>query len=136
MRTKWPIAAALDALCVLAFVMIGRASHNHGESPDGVLSTLWPFAAGGAAGWAIVLARATRRSTTRPGADVGSAMNGIAVCVSTVAAGMALRVLAGQGTTPSFVAVSTGFLGAGMLGWRGVARASRRAVGARGRVRR
>ena len=58
------------------------------------------------------------------------------MCLSTVAAGMALRVLAGQGTTASFVAVSTGFLGAVMLGWRGVARAGARLTGARGRPRR
>lgn len=136
-RTRWPIAAALDALCVLAFVVIGRASHHHGDSPQGVATTLWPFAAGAALGWAVLTARvAARGSGDRPGADFGSAMDGITVCVSTVAAGMGLRVLAGQGTTASFVAVSTGFLGATMLGWRGVARATLRRSGARGRVRR
>ena len=38
-----------DVLCVLAFVMIGRASHQAGESLAGVTSTAWPFLAGLAA---------------------------------------------------------------------------------------
>lgn len=87
--------------------MIGRASHDHGESVPGIASTLWPFASGALVGWALV----ARRSP-------GSVPSGIVVCVSTVAVGMALRVVAGQGTAPAFVGVATGFLGAAMVGGR------------------
>lgn len=45
-------------------------------------------------------------------------MDGVLVCVSTVALGMALRVVSGQGTAVAFVLVALGFLGAVMLGWR------------------
>jgi hypothetical protein len=40
------------------------------------------------------------------------------VWLSTVAVGMALRVVSGQGTAVAFVFVALGFLGATMLGWR------------------
>lgn len=102
-------AAAVDVLAVVLFVVIGRASHDRGESPAGVLSTLWPFAVGLAAGWLLV------RLARRPAGSLGS---GAAVCVTTVAVGMVLRVVAGQGTAAAFVGVATGFLGAVMVGGR------------------
>ena len=40
------LAAVLDLCCVLAFVIIGRASHAHGDSLSGIASTAWPFLAG------------------------------------------------------------------------------------------
>jgi hypothetical protein len=106
-------AAALDVASVLVFVVIGRASHNHGESVPGVASTAWPFLAGLAAGWAA--ARAWRR----PMALVPS---GIAAWLGTVAVGMVLRVVAGQGTAVSFIIVALCFLGLFLLGWRLLAR--------------
>jgi hypothetical protein len=39
-----------DACCVLAFVVIGRASHSDGETVAGIASTAWPFLAGLACG--------------------------------------------------------------------------------------
>ena len=106
-------AVVLDVASVLVFVVIGRASHNHGESVRGVASTAWPFLAGLAAGWLV--ARAWRR----PMALVPS---GIAVWLSTVAVGMVLRVVAGQGTAVSFIIVALCFLGLFLLGWRLLAR--------------
>ena len=108
-RRSAAAAVALDALTLVLFVVIGRASHDHGESPAGVVSTLWPFACGLAAGWLLV------RAAGRRVASLGA---GIVVCVATVALGMVLRVLAGQGTAAAFVGVATGFLGAVMVGGR------------------
>jgi Protein of unknown function (DUF3054) len=99
----------VDVVAVLCFVVIGRASHDHGESPAGIASTLWPFAGGLATGWLLVwLAR-------RP---AGTVWSGVIVTLSTVVVGMVLRVVAGQGTAAAFIGVATGFLGAAMVGGR------------------
>jgi Protein of unknown function (DUF3054) len=101
-------AVLLDVCCVLVFVIIGRASHTKGEALGGIASTSWPFLCGLAAGW--VLTRAWRRPLAlRPG---------IGVWLSTVAFGMVLRVVAGQGTAVAFVGVALAFLGLFLLGWR------------------
>jgi hypothetical protein len=119
-KPRWPLALVLDALSIVVFVVIGRASHHHGETAEGIASTLWPFATGGAVGWAALGVQSLRQPAARR-ASAGSIRSGVAVCVSTVAVGMVLRVVAGQGTAASFVAVATAFLGACMLGWRAVA---------------
>jgi hypothetical protein len=98
-----------DACCVLLFVVIGRASHHDGESLAGVASTAWPFLAGLAAG--LLAARAWRRPASVIPAGAGA-------WLGTVAVGMLLRVAAGQGTAPAFVAVALAFLGLFLLGWR------------------
>lgn len=116
-------AGAVDVAAVVLFVVIGRASHDHGESPAGIAATLWPFASGLCAGW--VLVRALRRRPDAPGA-------GILVCVVTVAVGMALRVVAGQGTAAAFVGVATGFLGAVMVLGRLLVRLAVRRAAAQG----
>ena len=103
------LALALDGACVLVFVVIGRASHAHGESLRGVASTAWPFLAGLAGGWLAV--RAWRRPQALAPAGMGA-------WLGTVGAGMALRVLAGQGTAAAFIVVALVFLGLFMLGWR------------------
>ena len=109
-----PLAAAvlLDVCCVLAFVAIGRASHHDGDSPAGLASTAWPFLAGLAVG--LVAARAWRR----PAAIVPA---GLGAWLGTVAVGMLLRVVAGQGTALAFIGVALAFLGLFLLGWRVVA---------------
>ena len=111
------IAVGLDVLAVLVFVTVGRASHHYGETVPGVASATWPFLLAAAAGWAL-----TRR------ADPLAPRTGIVQAVTTVTAGMALRVAAGQGTAPSFVAVSLGFLGLCMVGGRWLARAGIRRI--------
>lgn len=100
---------AADLIVLLIFVVIGRSTHDHGVQPSGVLSTLWPFAAGLAAGWLIVILRREKGLSLR---------DGIIVCLVTVSVGMILRVVAGQGTAVDFILVALGFLGAMMLGWR------------------
>jgi hypothetical protein len=107
------VAVVLDVLCVLVFVVIGRASHTQGESVAGIASTSWPFLCGLAAGWAA--SRAWRRPLAlRPA--------GLVVWLCTVALGMTLRVVSGQGTAVAFIIVALAFLGLFLLGWRVLAR--------------
>ncbi len=110
-------ALVLDVGAVALFVAIGRSVHTHGLSVAGMASTAWPFLSGLAAGWLVV--------TTR-GHGAASVVDGIPVWISTVALGMVLRVLSGQGTATAFVFVALGFLGAVMLGGRAVFAAVRR----------
>jgi hypothetical protein len=108
MRRAW-IAVLADVCCVLIFVVIGRASHTKGESVAGIASTSWPFLCGLATGWAA--SRAWRRPfALRPA--------GIAAWLCTVALGMILRVVSGQGTAVAFIIVALAFLGLFLLGWR------------------
>lgn len=104
------IAAAIDAALVLVFVLIGRTSHNEGLL--GTLQTLSPFVGGLLLGWIIMRAwRSPRRIV----------WTGIGIWVATVAGGMLLRWVGGQGVALSFVIVATLVLGVFLLGWRGIA---------------
>jgi hypothetical protein len=107
-RSSWPALLA-DCCCVLAFVVIGRASHAKGDHLGGIASTAWPFLTGLACGW--LAARGWRRPT-------GLAPAGVGAWLGTVAVGMVLRVVSGQGTAFAFVLVALGFLGLFLLGWR------------------
>jgi hypothetical protein len=107
------VAVVLDVCCVLIFVMIGRASHTKGETLAGIASTSWPFLCGLGVGWAA--SRAWRRPLTlRPA--------GLVVWLGTVAVGMILRVVSGQGTAVAFIIVALAFLGLFLLGWRLIGR--------------
>jgi hypothetical protein len=107
------VAVVVDVCCVLAFVIIGRASHSKGESVAGIASTSWPFLCGLAAGW--IGSRAWRRPLAlRPA--------GLAAWLGTVALGMILRVVSGQGTAVAFIFVALAFLGLFLLGWRVIGR--------------
>jgi hypothetical protein len=112
MRSVW-LAVVLDCCCVLVFVIIGRASHTKGEALAGIASTAWPFLTGLAGGW--LAGRAWRRPYPLWPA-------GVSAWLGTVALGMALRVVSGQGTAVSFVLVALIFLGLFLLGWRLLAR--------------
>lgn len=97
--TTWPAALAVDVLLVLLFAGIGR--NTHALDPAGVLQTAWPFLAGLLLGWAAwQVHRAPFVLWPR----------GIALWLTTVAVGMGLRVLVGEGTAPSFVLVTLGVL--------------------------
>ncbi|MFZ4893634.1 DUF3054 domain-containing protein [Plantibacter sp. Mn2098] len=102
-----PIVA--DLVAVIVFVLIGRASH--GEGILGLLNTLWPFAA--ALGVGHVLALVLGRN--RP-AQIR--WTGLIVWIVTVAGGMLLRTVSGQGVQLSFVIVTTLVLAVFFLGWR------------------
>jgi Protein of unknown function (DUF3054) len=103
------LALGLDCLCVLVFVIIGRASHTKGESLAGIASTAWPFLAGLGVGWVTV------RGWREP---FGLVRAGVGAWLGTVVVGMVLRVVAGQGTAVAFIGVALVFLGLFMLGWR------------------
>jgi hypothetical protein len=115
-------AILLDVCCVLAFVVIGRASHGEAASIAGLARTAWPFMSGLAAG--LLVTRAWRR----PAAVVPT---GIGVWLATVAIGMLLRVVSGQGTNVTFTLVALAFLGLFTLGWRVIARGAASVRGAR-----
>jgi hypothetical protein len=106
-------AAVFDMCAVLVFVAIGRASHAEGDTLAGLAGTAWPFLAGLLVGW--LAARAWRGPAALAPAGVGA-------WLGTVAVGMLLRVVAGQGTQVAFVLVALAFLGLFLLGWRLVAR--------------
>ena len=101
-------AAAADLGCVLLFVVIGRANHHAGGGAAGLWDTFWPFATGAVAG--LLATRFWRRPT--------ALATGVGVWLGTVAIGMLLRVLAGQGTEFAFILVALAFLGLFQLGWR------------------
>lgn len=110
-------AAVLDVCCVAAFVAIGRHTHHDGDAVAGLWHTAWPFLAGLAAGLAVV--RAWR-------APLALAPAGVGAWLGAGAAGMAIRVVAGQGTAPAFIVVALAFLALSLLGWRSVALAGSR----------
>ena len=102
---------ALDVVVVLAFAVAGRVNHAEGLSVLGVGDTAWPFLAAMLMGW--VLARLL-------GLALRSLRAGLIIWLASVAGGMVLRLLTGDGAAWSFVLVATGVLGAGLLGWRAV----------------
>ncbi|HUZ40596.1 MAG TPA: DUF3054 domain-containing protein [Acidimicrobiales bacterium] len=99
----------IDFLVVLLFVVIGRSNHHHGDSLSGLASTTWPFVVGLVIGWITVIVRRQKGV---------SLVAGVEVWLATVAFGMILRVIAGQGTAFDFIVVALTFLGALMLGLR------------------
>jgi hypothetical protein len=107
------VSLALDVCCVLAFVALGRHTHHDGDSAAGVWQTSWPFLTGLALG--LLAVRAWRQPFALVPAGLGAWAGAAGV-------GMAVRVLAGQGTAPAFIAVTFAFLGLFLLGWRIVAR--------------
>ena len=106
-------ALALDTLFIVIFVAIGRSAHEHGITLAGMASTLWPFAAALAVGWLVT--RRRRHSGEAP-------TDGVVIVLVTVALGMVLRVISGQGTAVAFIIVALCFLSLFLVGWRLVAR--------------
>jgi hypothetical protein len=104
-----PLGFAADVVAVLVFVAIGRSVHTGGVTVVGMASTAWPFLVGLTLSSSVVCARRWR---------VASLVVGVTQVVTTVAIGMGLRVVAGQGTAAAFVFVALAFLGLMMLGWR------------------
>jgi Protein of unknown function (DUF3054) len=102
-------ACLADLCCVLIFVVIGRANHHAAGGLAGLAETAWPFLTGAAAGMLIT------RSWRRPMALLPT---GVGVWLCTVALGMVLRVVSGQGTAFAFILVALAFLGLFQLGWR------------------
>ena len=105
---------AFDWMCVLAMAIIGTNNHETDNGISGSLFVAAPFLI------ATTLSRVLLRATKK---DESTVADGVTVVLFTVAIGMILRRTA-------FVMVATVFLGATMLGWRGLmARRSRSAGG-------
>ena len=99
----------LDALGVIAFVAIGRDTHDRESTLAGLAGTAAPFLIALAAGW--LAARAWR--------SPASLRTGAIVWAVTLAGGMlARRLVVGDGTAPAFVLVAAAFLAAFLFGWR------------------
>ncbi|MCR2783865.1 MULTISPECIES: DUF3054 domain-containing protein [unclassified Microbacterium] len=111
------LAFTLDALLVIAFAALGRASHESDAFGLGLITTAWPFVVALVVGWLVL------RAWRRPAAPVRS---GLGIWAITVAGGMLLRVLSGQGTALPFVIVATLTLLFLLVGWRLIAAAVRR----------
>jgi drug/metabolite transporter (DMT)-like permease len=111
-------AVIVDAVLVLIFAVIGRASHD--ESPAGFLITAWPFLVALIVGhvFAALLPGRPRRPW--------SVLWGVVVWVVTVAGGMLLRVATGDTAQLAFIIVATLTLGVLLVGWRAVTALVRR----------
>lgn len=122
MRTRTPIVLlVLDVLLVVLFAAIGRSSHEEGLTLLGVVKTAAPFLVGLGLGWAAVRSRGLAAA-----APTGTAI----IWLVTVAGGMVVRRLFGEGTAWSFVIVSLVTLGLFLLADRFVLRTLGRRAGA------
>lgn len=116
LRTRCTVAFAADVVCVLMFCAIGRRSHAEGVTLTGVAATAWPFLAGTAVGWLV------SRGWRRPTAPTPT---GVIVWIATVAVGILLRKVSGQGVAVSFIVVASTVTAVLLLGWRLVMRLTR-----------
>jgi hypothetical protein len=111
----WPAAVA-DAVAVLAFTLIGIASHE-GSFLSALGRVVWPFALAAAIGWVW----------TRAWQDPARIWpTGVLIWFTTVIGGLVLRGVSGQGLAWSFALVTAIFLAITMLGWRGLVAVLRR----------
>lgn len=105
-RHRWWLA---DVVVVLAFVLIGRESHDEGNALVEVARTAAPFLVGLVAAW---LMTGGWRVPLDP-------RTGVVVAAVTVTVGLTVRrIVFGDGTAMPFIIVTTLVLGAGLLGWR------------------
>lgn len=111
-------ALVVDAVLVLVFAAIGRASHS--EDPLGFLLTAWPFLVALVVGHALAALVPAR--PRRP----WSLGWGLIVWIVTVAGGMLLRIASGDTAEVPFIIVATLVIGAFLVGWRLVAMLVRR----------
>lgn len=107
----------LDAAFIVAFAAAGRSSHARSATLAGLWETAWPFLAALTVSWLITAAWFRPTSPLWPG---------LGLWVGTLAGGMALRAVAGQGTALPFVLVAAGTLLLFLVGWRLVAALTKR----------
>jgi len=104
-------AFGIDAVLVTVFAAIGRASHDEAAFA-GLATTAGPFLLALIVGWLGVLAWRAPLAVRR---------TGIPLWIVTVAGGMLLRVLTGQGVQVAFVIVAASVLLLMLVGWRAAA---------------
>ncbi|MGA4507430.1 DUF3054 domain-containing protein [Propionibacteriaceae bacterium G1746] len=105
-------AIIIDALLVLVFATIGRATHGESIAPVQVASTAWPFITALLVAWAVMLIR------KRPHLGVGA---GLFVWFTTWVGGLALRVTGGDTAATAFIIVAGVVLLVFLVGWRAIA---------------
>lgn len=114
------VAVIVDLVAVLAFVVIGRASHSESGSLIGFVVTAWPFVVGLALGWLV----------TRAWRHPMNVRNGVGLWVATVVVALVLRLLSDQGVALSFAVVTAVTLGVFLIGWRALVAITTRLRGA------
>lgn len=106
-------ALLVDAVLVLIFAVIGRASH--GEDPIGFLLTAWPFLV------ALVIGHALAALVPMRPRRPWSLGWGVIAWAVTVAGGMLLRIATGDTAETPFIIVAGIVLLLFLVGWRLVA---------------
>lgn len=115
---RYAPALLLDIVLVIVFCAIGRRSHGEMNALTGLATTAWPFLGGLTVGWFATAALYKEKfdaSLVVP--------TGIVVWICTLAVGMLLRVVSGQGTAFSFILVAGTVLAVFLIGWRAIAAA-------------
>jgi hypothetical protein len=112
------LAPVLDAVCIVAFVVIGRDTHGIGSGLTWFLTVVWPFHVG----WfAVALAVRLYTSASKPWLRLAGTWS------LGIAAALVLRaVLTHRESLSTFTIVVYVFLGAVTFGWRGIAAVVRR----------
>jgi hypothetical protein len=106
------VAAAIDTVAIVAFVVIGRKNHDEDSALSGVVKVAAPFLIALALGW--VAARAWKSPMA-----VGT---GIIIWLVTIIGGLVLRKIAFDGgTAVPFIIVASLFTLATLVGWRFIA---------------
>jgi hypothetical protein len=108
------VGSVLADLCaVVAFVVVGRLSHDESLSAAGLVRTGWPFVVGIVGGYIGIA------MTRWP---VLSFRGGVVIAVKTLVVGLVLRYGVARDDTPfAFVVVTTVVLCTLIIGWRLVA---------------
>ena len=114
-RVRRPVvAAAVDGVCLVVFVLLGRSSHGLNGGSNWFLTVLWPFVVGW---YAAALVTHLYRTTTRPWRRAAAT-----VTLGVVLA-LLVRVTATSRSTPVvFGVVAFSFLMLTTVGWRVAAR--------------
>jgi hypothetical protein len=112
------LTIAVDTVCVLVFVAVGRGNHDEDPGVGGTLRTAAPFLIALVIAWVV----APRRR------DLPTALRtGLRIALVTIILGLVLRRLVfDRGIALPFVIVTTVVLGALLLGWRAAATHLRR----------
>lgn len=111
------VAAVIDLAMIVLFAAIGRRSHDEATALSGLFHTAWPFVVGAAVGWVVTFALYRNKFDAFLVVPTG-----IVVWVMTVALGMILRAVTGQGTAGAFIVVATVSTAVLLLGWRALTR--------------